>query len=88
MSTDSGSRDIDAVIEFLVAAPRHVNPAITLYQELAAASEISPEEMLLLQPRIDAAIQEGQQALELEAQSLKALVATEPITSVEVPDGF
>jgi len=44
--------------------------------------------MLLLQPRIDAAIQEGQQALELEAQSLKALVATEPITSVEVPDGF
>jgi hypothetical protein len=44
--------------------------------------------MLLLQPRIDAAIQEGQQALELAVQSLKALVATEPMASVEVLDGF
>ncbi|MBM3129470.1 MAG: hypothetical protein FJ009_12690 [Chloroflexi bacterium] len=88
MSTDSGGRDSDAVIEFLVAAPRYVNPAIALYQELTAASEISREEMLLLQPRIDAAIQEGQQALELAVQSLKALVATEPMASVEVPNGF
>jgi len=88
MSTDSGSRDADAVIEFLVAAPRHINPAIALYQELATASEISPEEMLLLQPRIDAAIQEGQQALELAVQSLKTLAATEPIALIEVPDGF
>lgn len=78
----------DQVLAALVAAPRHVNPAVELWLELQNNGPISAEDLLSVSPRIEQAIQQGEkERAEVEA-ALKRLTAARPVPSRSVPVGF
>ena len=79
------------VLAVLRAAPRHVNPAVALCLEirrLEAEGDLSPENLLALRPRIDAAIPEALEEAQEVQRAWRALRQAEPIPAAGVPVGF
>ena len=79
------------VLAALLAAARHVNPAVALCLEirrLEAAGDLSPEVLLALRPRIDAAIPRAVEEAQEMQRAWRAVRQAEPIPAVGVPAGF
>ena len=72
----------------LIAAPRHVNPAVELWLDLWQKGPLSAEELIHASPQIEQAIQEGESEAEHVKASLHGLVISKPIPSSTVPTGF
>ena len=72
----------------LIAAPRHVNPAVELWLDLWQKGPLSAEELIHASPQIEQAIQEGESEAEHVKASLHRLVISKPIPSSTVPAGF
>ena len=76
------------ILAALRAAPRHVNPAITLERELADAANLTLEQVFALQPRLAHAVEQGAEEARAVDDALRALRAARAVSTPEVPDGF
>ena len=76
------------VLAALVAAPRHVNPAVELWQELQNDGPISAEDLISASPRIEKAIKQGEVEVKQVKAALKQLTVAKPVPSRSVPVGF
>jgi len=76
------------ILAALRAAPRHVNPAITLERELADAANLTLEQVFALQPRLAHAVEQGAEEARAVDDALRALRAARAVPTPEAPDGF
>ena len=72
----------------LIAAPRHVNPAVELWLNLWQKGPLSAEELIHISPQFENAIKEGESETEHVKASLHGLVISRPVPSNTVPTGF
>jgi len=83
----AGSKGTDPVA-VLVAAPAGMNPVIELYDEINRSDGMSVEQLLEMDGRIDAAIEEGEQQNQAVEHALKRLQAAQPAPAPLVVMGF
>jgi hypothetical protein len=79
------------LLKFLAAAPSHLNPALPLAWELSCRESRQPftlDEILALQPAIEAVVAVGSLESETVTQILNALKAATPVPAKELFPGF
>ena len=76
------------VIAALVAAPRHVNPAVAMLLELQHKGQLVAEELLAMSSDIEKAMIDGADERDQVVGALEKLVRSKPIPADSVPVGF
>jgi hypothetical protein len=79
------------LLELLAVAPSHLNPALPLAWELSRRESRQPltlDEILALQPAIEAAVAVGSLESETVNEILKTLKAAVPVAAKELLPGF
>lgn len=76
----------DPVVAILLATPRYVSPAVALCQALE--NTFQPEDILRLEPQIEAAITETEKEMGTIARAADALRRSSAVPATIVPEGF
>ena len=78
-----------AVINALIASPDEMNPAVALWQQLQARTDLNdPALVLAFEPTIHQAIEQGEQDIAAVHQALARLVECAPAPAARIPLGF
>jgi hypothetical protein len=78
-----------AVVNALTASPDEMNPAVALWQQLQARTDLNdPGIVLAFEPTIHQAIEQGEQDIAAVHQSLARLVECAPAPATRIPLGF
>jgi hypothetical protein len=78
-----------AVINALIASPGEMNPAVALWQQLQARTDLNdPALVLAFEPTIHQAIEQGEQDIAAVHQALARLVECAPAPAARIPLGF
>jgi hypothetical protein len=78
-----------AVINALIASPDEMNPAVALWQQLQARTDLNdPALVLAFEPTIHQAIEQGEQEIAAVQQALARLVECAPAPATRIPLGF
>lgn len=78
-----------AVINALIASPDEMNPAVALWQQLQARTDLNdPALVLAFEPTIHQAIEQGEQDIAAVQQALARLVECAPAPATRIPLGF
>ncbi len=72
----------------LVAAPRHLNPAIELWVELQQQTLLPAEDLVGLTARVERAIQEGEPEAKAVQQARHSLAGALPVPAPFLMPGF
>jgi len=72
----------------LQAAPRSINPAVELYQQLSQDENLTPEKIAALSDTIQIACQIGYEEIEAVGKAYKRLTEARPRSSASLPMGF
>ena len=89
MSASNAARAAsDQVLAALIAAPRHVNPAVALWLEIQQQGALSAEDLMASSARIERAIEQGQAERDATGSALHNLAASQPVPARFVPLGF
>ncbi len=72
----------------LVAAPRHLNPAIELWLELQQQTPLSAEDLVGLTARVERAIQDGEPEAKLVEQARRSLAGSQAVPAPFLMPGF
>jgi len=77
------------VINALIASPDEMNPAVALWQQLQARTDLNdPALVLAFEPTIHQAIEQGEQDIAAVHQALARLVECAPAPATRIPLGF
>jgi len=78
-----------AVINALIASPDEMNPAVALWQQLQARTDLNdPALVLAFEPTIHQAIEHGEHDIAAVHQALARLVECAPAPAARIPLGF
>ncbi len=78
-----------AVINALIASPDEMNPAVALWLQLQARTDLNdPALVLAFEPTIHRAIEQGEQDIAAVQQALARLVECAPAPATRIPLGF
>lgn len=75
------------VVASLDETPRHLNPAIALYQQLQDSTML-PEDLALMESHIDQAIEQGEAEMRAVNEASQKLAAAAPVPGPIVFPGF
>jgi hypothetical protein len=85
----AGTKGLQAGLQALQDGPGGKNPAIMLYEEIKRRVDpLSPEELLVLDSRIEQAIDEGQQQQQALVHAVQRLIMARPQAAPAVVEGF
>jgi len=78
-----------AVIATLSASPNEMNPAVALWQQLQARTDLTdPTVVIALESTIRQAIEQGERDIAAVQQALEHLVKCAPAPATQIPPGF
>lgn len=82
-------RPVSGPLAYLDACASHKNPAIEMYEQfIAGGAPLSPEELLAIDARLQAAIEEGQAQGKMLESALDRLQSSRPQSSPVIVVGF
>lgn len=77
------------VVDALIASPDGMNPAVALWQQLQARTDLNdPALVLALEPTISQAIEQGEQDIAAVHRALAHLLECAPAAATRIPLGF
>jgi hypothetical protein len=78
-----------AVIAALIASPDEMNPAVALWQQLQARTDLNdPAVVLAFEPTLHQAIEQGERDIAAVQQALARLAECAPAPATRIPLGF
>jgi len=85
----AGTKGLHAGLQMLQACTGGKNPAVALYEEIKANPEpLSPEQLLVMDSRIEQALDEGKKQRDAVAHAAKRLIRARPQPAEAVVQGF